>query len=135
MAAACAFLRCAIADCGRLVGAHRARMTEPELQVLHRIVNLYIEFAELQALERKPMTMRDWVDKLDAFLKASGRKLLDHAGTISAEVAKAKAEREYDRYRVREDAKPRMIDPAFEATARQLKKPPRPRAKKGRRKS
>ncbi|WP_217917298.1 MULTISPECIES: RhuM family protein [unclassified Myxococcus] len=39
-------------------------LTEPELQVLHRIVNLYIEFAELQALERKPMTTRDWVDKL-----------------------------------------------------------------------
>lgn len=60
-------------------------LSEPELQVLHRIVNLYIEFAELQALERKAMTMRDWVDKLDEFLKASGRKLLDHAGTISAE--------------------------------------------------
>lgn len=107
-------------------------LTEPELQVLHRIVNLYIEFAELQALERRPMTMRDWVDKLDEFLKASGRKLLDHAGTISAEVAKAKAEREYDRYRVREDAKPRMIDAAFEATAKQLKKPSRPRVKTGR---
>ena len=52
-------------------------------KVLSRIVNLYIEFAELQALERKPMTMRGWVDKLDEFLKASGRKLLDHAGTIS----------------------------------------------------
>lgn len=110
-------------------------LTEPELQVLHRIVNLYIEFAELQALERKPMAMRDWVDKLDEFLKASGRKLLDHAGTISAEVAKAKAEREYDSYRVREGAKPRMIDAAFEATAKQLKKPPRPRAKTGRGKS
>jgi hypothetical protein len=110
-------------------------LTEPELQVLHRIVNLYIEFAELQALERKPMTMRNWVEKLDEFLKASGRKLLDHAGTISAEVAKAKAEREYDHYQVREDAKPRMIDAAFEATAKQLKKPPRPRAKKGHRKS
>jgi len=85
-------------------------LTEPELQVLHRIVNLYIEFAELQALERKPMTMRDWVDKLDEFLKASGRKLLDHAGTISAEVAKAKAEREYERYQALQDAKPRMHD-------------------------
>ena len=98
-------------------------LTEPELQVLHRIVNLYIEFAELQALERNPMTMRDWLDKLDEFLKATGRKLLDHAGTVSAEVAKAKAEREFERYRAREDAKPRMIDAAFEATAKQLRKP------------
>jgi hypothetical protein len=107
-------------------------LTEPELQVLHRIVNLYIEFAELQALERKPMTMHDWVDKLDEFLKASGRKLLDHAGTISAEVRKAKAELEYERYQAQQDAKPRAIDAAFEATAKQLKKPGRARAKKGR---
>lgn len=110
-------------------------LTEPELQVLHRIVNLYIEFAELQALERKPMTMRDWVDKLDEFLKASGRKLLDHAGTISAAVAKAKADCEYERYQALQDAKPRMIDAAFEGTAKQLKKPAPTRAKKGRGKS
>lgn len=107
-------------------------LTEPELQVLHRVVNLYIEFAELQALERKPMTMRDWVDKLDDFLKASGRKLLDHAGTISAEVAKATAEREYERFKALQDAKPRAIDAAFEATAKQLKKPAPKRPRKGR---
>lgn len=105
-------------------------LTQPELQVLHRVVNLYIEFAELQALERKPMTMRDWVEKLDEFLKASGRKLLDHAGTISAEVAKAKAEREYARYQAREDAKPRAVDAAFETTAKLLKKPAPARGKK-----
>lgn len=98
-------------------------LTEPELQVLHRIVSLYIEFAELQALERRPMTMREWLDKLDEFLKASGRKLLDHAGTISADAAKAKAEREYDRYHALEDAKPRAIDAAFDQATRQLKKP------------
>lgn len=101
--------------------------------MLHRIVNLYIEFAELQALERKPMTMRDWVDKLDEFLKASGRKLLDHAGTVSAEVARAKAEREYARYQALQDAKPRVIDAAFETTATQLKKlaPPRGKQRRG----
>jgi hypothetical protein len=104
-------------------------LTEPELQILHRIVNLYIEYAELQALERRPMTMRDWITKLDEFLKASGRKLLDHAGTISAEAAKAKAEAEFKRYRAREDAKPRAIDAAFETVAKQLKKPPPPRRK------
>jgi hypothetical protein len=98
-------------------------LTEPELQVLHRIVSLYIEFAELQALERRPMTMREWLDKLDEFLKASGRKLLDHAGAISAETAKVKAEREYDRYHALEDAKPRAIDAAFDQATRQLKKP------------
>lgn len=104
-------------------------LTEPELQILHRIVNLYIEYAELQALERRPMTMRDWIAKLDEFLKASGRRLLDHAGTISAEAAKAKAEAEFERYRAREDAKPRAIDAAFEKVAKQLKKPPPARRK------
>lgn len=54
-----------------------------ELQTLNRIVNLYIEFAELKALEKKPMTMSRWVEKLDEFLKISGRELLDHAGHIS----------------------------------------------------
>lgn len=98
-------------------------LTEPELQILHRIVNLYIEYAELQALERRPMTMQDWITKLDEFLKVSGRQLLDHAGTVSAEAARSKAEREYDRYHALEDAKPRAIDAAFEQVAKQLKKP------------
>ncbi|MBP9903744.1 MAG: virulence RhuM family protein, partial [Verrucomicrobia bacterium] len=62
-------------------------LTEDELQVLNRIVNLYLEYAELQALERKPMTMRDWIAKLDDFLKLSGRELLDHAGKVSHEAA------------------------------------------------
>jgi hypothetical protein len=84
-------------------------LTEPELQILHRVVNLYIEYAELQALERRPMTMRDWIGKLDELLKASGRKLLDHPGTISAETARAKAELEHERYHAREDAKPHGV--------------------------
>ncbi len=108
-------------------------LTESELQILHRIVNLYIEYAELQALERRPMTMRDWITKLDDFLKASGRELLDNAGKVSAEAAKAKAEREYDRFRQQEDKKPRAIDAAFERAVKQLPKasPPRRKMKKG----
>jgi hypothetical protein len=82
-------------------------LTEAELQVLNRIVNLYLEYAELQALERKPMTMRDWIAKLDEFLQASGRELLDHAGKISGEAAKQKAEVEYERYRTLLDSQPR----------------------------
>ena len=105
-------------------------LTEDELQVLNRIVNLYIEFAELQALERKPMTMRNWILKLDEFLKASGRKLLDHAGKISAESAKAKAEQEYDRYRAVLDASPRAVDADFEKAAKELKKLPLPKKPK-----
>jgi hypothetical protein len=99
-------------------------LTADELQVLNRIVNLYIEYAELQALERKPMTMRDWMAKLDEFLKISGRKLLDHAGKISAESAKAKAELEYDRYRTLLDRQPRPVDADFEKVVKELKQLP-----------
>jgi hypothetical protein len=106
-------------------------LTEEELQVLHRIVSIYIDYAELQALERKPMTMNDWVDKLDEFLKASGRELLDHAGKVDAEAAKAKTELEFDRYRTLQDAEPRTIDAAFEKVVKQLPKPAADR-KKGR---
>jgi len=102
-------------------------LTEDELQVLNRIVNLYIEYAELQALERKAMTMRDWIVKLDEFLKISGRKLLDHAGKISAEEARAKAELEYAKYRALLDASPRAVDADFEKAAKALKKLPRPK--------
>jgi hypothetical protein len=98
--------------------------------VLNRIVNLYIEYAELQALERKPMTMRDWITKLDEFLKISGRKLLDHAGKVSADDARAKAELEYSRYRALLDAQPQRIDAEFEQTAKELKKLPRPKKPK-----
>ncbi|PIQ13545.1 MAG: hydroxyacid dehydrogenase [Hydrogenophilales bacterium CG_4_9_14_3_um_filter_59_35] len=105
-------------------------LTEDELQVLNRIVNLYIEYAELQALERKPMAMRDWITKLDDFLKISGRELLDHAGKISADAAKAKAELEYARYRALLDSEPRPVDADFERAAKQIQKLPRPKKPK-----
>ena len=106
-------------------------LTEFELQVLHRIVGLYIEYAELQALDRKPMTMGDWITKLDEFLKTSGRQLLDHAGKVSAETAKAKAEQEYARYHALQDSQPHAIDAEFEKVAKQLQKPTPKRGKKG----
>jgi hypothetical protein len=100
-------------------------LTEDELQVLNRIVNLYIEYAELQALERKPMTMQDWITKLDEFLKISGRQLLDHAGKISADAAREKAELEYARYRALLDSQPQRVDIDFETAAKELKALPR----------
>ena len=105
-------------------------LTEDELQVLNRIVNLYIEYAELQALERKPMTMQNWVTKLDEFLKISGRQLLDHAGKISTESAKATAELEYARYRTLLDAQPLRVDAGFEKVVLELKKLPKPKKPK-----
>lgn len=95
-------------------------LNKEELHALNRIVSAYIEFAELQALSRRVMTMRDWIEKLDEFLRLSDRELLDHAGKISAEAAKAKAELEYDRYHALMDAQPRPVDADFEKAVKQI---------------
>lgn len=103
-------------------------LDEDELKTLNLIVSLYIDFAELQAQGRRPMTMRQWVEKLDEFLTISGRELLDHAGRVSAEAARLKAEREYETYRVLADAQPRAVDNDFEQAVKQLPRqrpPPR----------
>jgi hypothetical protein len=105
-------------------------LDEQELHALNQIVNAYLEFAELQALNRKPMTMRDWIAKLDDFLKLSGRELLTHAGKITAEDAKAKAEAEYERYRKLIDSEPRPVDRDFDDAVKRLPKRPDPKRKK-----
>jgi hypothetical protein len=74
-------------------------LNEKELNVLNRITMAYLEFAELQALNENPMYMKDWIAKLDEFLKLGGRKLLDNSGTISKEKADEKALSEYEKYR------------------------------------
>ncbi|WP_302614915.1 virulence RhuM family protein [uncultured Bacteroides sp.] len=73
-------------------------LSEEEVDMLNRIVNLYLDFAELQAKSHVPMYMKDWIQKLDDFLKLSGKELLNHAGSVSAEVAKLKANEEYDKF-------------------------------------
>ena len=73
-------------------------LTGKELDILNRIVSMYLDFAELQALNRTPMYMRDWITKLDDFLKLSGRDILAHAGKISHDEALAKAHAEYERF-------------------------------------
>ncbi len=83
-------------------------LTEEELKRLGLIVSQYLDFAELQALDRRPMHMRDWIAKLDAFLTAGGQKILDHSGKISAEEAKLKAEQEFDKF----DATRRKLEDA-----------------------
>ena len=62
-------------------------LNEKELEVLNRIVTLYLDFAELQALEQRPMYMKDWIAKLDDFLKISNKQILTHAGKITHELA------------------------------------------------
>ena len=94
-----------------------------ELDALNRIVTAYLEFAELQALNRKPMYMRDWIGKLDDFLRLSGRELLTHAGKVSHEDAVKKAEMEFEKYRRQQLAAPSQVEKDFEAALKQLTKP------------
>src|ERR1039457_3196841 len=86
----------------------------------NRIVNAYIEFAELQALNRRPMTMRDWIAKLDDFLRLSERDLLTHAGRISHEAALAKAEAEYEKFRLAAANQPGSVEADFDQAIKQL---------------
>lgn len=76
-------------------------LSPEELDTLNRIVSLYLDFAELQAQSHRPMYMKDWIQRLDDFLRLSGKELLTHAGTISAELAKQKANQEYDKFKER----------------------------------
>jgi len=78
-------------------------LKEKELKSLDRIVTMYLDYAEDQAERGIPMTMQDWATKLNAFLKFNERELLDHPGKVSAEVAKAFAESEFEKYRIVQD--------------------------------
>ena len=93
-----------------------------ELKALNLIVSAYLDFAELQALSRKPMHMHDWIGKLDAFLKLSERNVLTHAGQVSHETAKLKAEGEYDTYRVAVASLPQPVDQHFADAIDEFKK-------------
>ncbi len=94
-----------------------------ELDILNRVVSSYLEFAELQALARKPMYMSDWVAKLDDFLKLSGRELLSHAGTVSHEQALARAQLEYEKHRTWRINQRSPVEQHFEKAVKLLSKP------------
>ncbi|OFX53865.1 MAG: cell filamentation protein Fic [Bacteroidetes bacterium GWA2_30_7] len=74
-------------------------LNEEELNMLNRMVTAYLELAELQALNRKPMYMKDWIERLDDFLKMTGNNILQNAGTISHQQALIKAYSEYEKYK------------------------------------
>ena len=99
-------------------------LSEEEVDMLNRIVNLYLDFAELQAKSHVPMYMKDWIQKLDDFLKLSGKELLNHAGSVSAEVAKLKANEEYDKFQERTQYQLSPVEihflEAFEAERKRL---------------
>ncbi|MFH1408121.1 MAG: virulence RhuM family protein [Patescibacteria group bacterium] len=80
-------------------------LSETELQKLNLIVSLYLDFAELQAVEKRPMKMSEWTKKLDEFLKASEKKILDNAGEITHNQAIEKANIEFMKFRKARDKK------------------------------
>lgn len=100
-----------------------------ELEALNRIVTAYLEFAELQALNRKPMYMRDWIVKLDDFLRMSGREILTRAGKISHDDAVKKAELAFERHRALHANEPSQVEKDFEEAVKKLPVP-KPEKKK-----
>lgn len=119
------------------VGIAKNYLNAEELDTLNRIVTAYIEVAELQAQAHQPMTMRDWAQELDNFLRMTRKDILTHAGKVSAKTALAKAEAAYAQYRARVRNLPSPVEKDFEAAlaqpVKQLQKSRKalPKKKKG----
>jgi len=78
-------------------------LTENEMQQLQRLVSAYLDIAESMALRQIPMTMEDWEIRLNKFIKAIDRDILENSGKVTAEIAKAHAETEFEKYRIIQD--------------------------------
>jgi len=100
-------------------------LNEKELDILNRMVTAYLEMAELQAMNRKPMYMKDWVARLDDFLTMTGNDILTHAGSVSHQKALDKAHSEYEKFKEQQKNELSQVEKDFikkiENTAKQLK--------------
>ena len=94
-------------------------LNETELSALSRIVSMYLDYAEDMALRKIPMSMEDWAIKLDAFLQFNERDILDNPGKVTAEMAKAFASTEFEKYRVVQD---RLFSSDFDKAVQALGK-------------
>ncbi len=98
-------------------------LSEPEIKKLNRIITMYLDYAEMQAERKQPVYMREWREKLDAFLRFNEQEILDDKGSVSMEVAQALAIEEYEKFSARriaqDSARP---DPEFEIAAQQIEK-------------
>jgi hypothetical protein len=95
------------------ITAAKNYLKEEELDTLNRIVNMYLEFAELQAMRRKPMYMADWISKLDEFMKVSERDILTHAGKVSHEIAVLRANEEFEKFSERRKSELSHVEKHF----------------------
>lgn len=96
-------------------------LSREELEPLDSIVNAYLEFAKLQAAGRRPMYMKDWIGKLDDFLALSDHDVLAHAGKVTAEAARLKAEQEYLLFAEQQSSLPSRVEQDFEAAMAEMK--------------
>lgn len=92
-----------------------------ELDLLNRLVTMYLDYAELQAHQRKPMYMNDWISKLDDFIRFNDRELLTHAGKISHSQAIDKAQTEYDKYRALAINETSLVEQHFDEALQAVK--------------
>ncbi len=107
-------------------------LNENELNILNRIVTAYLEMAELQALNKNPMTMQAWIERLHQFLTMTGRELLTHAGNMSHEAALQKAYGEYDRFRLKQIEEPTEVEKHFIEAEKELEQIENSKTKHGR---
>lgn len=92
-------------------------LTESEMAQLQRLVSAYLDLAEDMALRQIPMTMQDWETRLNRFIEATDREILQDAGRVTAEIARAHAESEFEKYRIVQD---RMFESDFDRAIRQV---------------
>lgn len=92
-------------------------LTENEMAQLTRLVNAYLDVAEDMALRKMPMTMQDWETRLNKFIEATDREILQDAGRVTAEIAKAHAESEFEKYRIIQD---RLFESDFDRLLKQI---------------
>jgi hypothetical protein len=92
-------------------------LTDNEIAQLQRLVSAYLDVAEDMALRKIPMTMQDWEIRLNKFIEATDREILQDAGKVTAEIAKAHAESEFEKYRIMQD---RLFESDFDRMVRQL---------------
>ena len=97
-------------------------LAQDELSALNLIVSAYLDFAELQAQGKRAMYMKDWISKLDDFLKLSERDILNHAGKVSHDDAMKKAELEYEKYQKLQSVLPTQVDDDFDKAISEVKK-------------
>jgi hypothetical protein len=104
------------------IGVAKNYLSEEELAVLNRLVSAYLDIAEINAIQRKPMHMKDWIAMLDGFINMSMQEVLTHAGTISAEIAQQKALAEYENYQSKSANELSEVEKQFIASIEQAEK-------------